>query len=77
VRRYTADTYRRGRAAAREARSFRPAAPLTEAEEAQRFQDAAPRVGFCGACGTRVNEPAGVLHAGDCPYLPAERRRAS
>lgn len=45
--------------------------------EAKRFRDLAPALGFCGACGISVDEANGKLHDKDCPYLPAERRRAS
>ena len=44
--------------------------------EAKQFQRLAPVLGFCGACGVSVDEAHGKLHASDCPYLPAERRRA-
>lgn len=46
------------------------------AREAKHWQETAPRLGFCGHCGCHVDEANGVLHAHDCPYLPAERRRA-
>lgn len=45
--------------------------------EAKRFRELAPVLGFCGACGVSVDEANGKLHDKDCPYLPAERRRAS
>jgi hypothetical protein len=49
-----------------------------EAErEARHWQATAPKLGFCGHCGENVDEANGKLHAHDCPYLPAERRRAS
>ncbi len=44
--------------------------------EAKRFRALAPVLGWCGSCGVTVDEAAGALHANDCPYLPAERRRA-
>ncbi len=58
-----------------------PSSPSREVEkdlalEAKRFQELAPRLGWCGHCGHTVNEAKGILHAHDCPYLPAERRRA-
>lgn len=45
--------------------------------EARRFQALAPKLGFCGSCGESVDEERGKLHAVDCPYLPAERRRSA
>jgi hypothetical protein len=44
--------------------------------EAERFRRLAPVLGFCGTCGVNVDEVNGKLHANDCSYLPAERRRA-
>lgn len=57
-------------------------ASLAEAEdaaerEAKHWQETAPKLGFCGHCGEIVDEANGKLHAHDCPYLPAERRKAS
>ena len=43
--------------------------------DAAAFIAAAPQHGWCTACGTTVDELAGVLHAFDCPYLPPERRK--
>lgn len=45
--------------------------------EAKHWQETAPKFGFCGHCGCHVDEARGVLHAHDCPYLPAERRRSA
>ncbi len=45
--------------------------------EAERFRRLAPVLGFCGTCGVNVDEANGKLHASDCAYLPAERRKAS
>lgn len=57
-------------------------AQMVEEDEARRWQQLAPRLGFCGACGVSVDEDnpdpeKRRLHAHDCPYLPAERRKSA
>lgn len=43
--------------------------------ETKRFAHLAVRVGWCGACGARVDEDNGVLHDPHCPVEPERKRK--
>ena len=46
-------------------------------DEERKLNELAPRIGFCLACEEHVDEAAGRLHAPNCQWAMAERRRAS